>query len=125
MADSQAGGLGGASSSGGLVWMKDQYREALDRARSEGKLLFIDFTGYNCANCHWMRGNILSRPEIAAELKNFVLLELYTDGVDAASEANSKLQLDKFGTVAEPYYVILDPDGNVVAKFEGDRKSVV
>jgi thiol:disulfide interchange protein DsbD len=117
MASAQSGSAGGAS--GGLVWMKDQYREALDRARREGKLVFVDFTGYNCANCHWMRGNILNQPEIVAELKNFVLLELYTDGVDAASDANSKLQQEKFGTVTEPFYVILDPDERLIAKFDG------
>jgi thiol:disulfide interchange protein len=117
---SQSAGPGGASSaSGGLAWMKDQYREALDRARRENKLVFVDFTGYNCANCHWMRGNILNRPEIEAELKNFVLVELYTDGVDAASAANAKLQQEKFGTISEPFYVILDPDERLVARFDG------
>jgi len=105
--------------SDGLVWMKDQYREALDRARGENKLVFIDFTGYACTNCHWMRANMLALPEIAAVLKNFVLVELYTDGTDQASQANSKLQLEKFNTVAEPYYVILDPNERLVAKFEG------
>ncbi len=109
----------GAGNSSALVWMKDQYREALDRARREGKPVFVDFTGYNCANCHWMRGNILNRPEIVAELEGFVLLELYTDGTDAASAANSKLQQEKFGTVSEPFYVILSPDERLVAKFDG------
>ena len=113
---------GGAAQQGGLVWIKDQYREALARARSEGKLVFVDFTGYACTNCHWMRANMLSRPEIAAMLKGFVLVELYTDGTDAASEENSKLQLAKFKTVAEPFYAILDPDENVVATFEGLTK---
>ena len=108
-----------AAPSDGLVWMKDQYREALDRARREHQLVFIDFTGYACTNCHWMRANLLARPEIAAALKNFVLVELYTDGADAASQANAKLQLEKFNTVAEPYYVILDPNENLVARFEG------
>ena len=108
-----------AAPSDGLVWMKDQYREALDRARRENKLVFIDFTGYACTNCHWMRANMLARPEIAAALKNYVLVELYTDGTDAASQANAKLQLEKFNTVSEPYYVILDPNERLVAKFEG------
>jgi len=108
-----------STSSGDLVWMKDDYRGALERARRENKLVFIDFTGYACANCHWMRANILSRPEIAAVLKDFVLLELYTDGTDPASEANAKLQLDKFGTVEEPYYVILDAGEKPVARFPG------
>ena len=107
----------------GLVWMKDQYRAALARARSEGKLVFVDFTGYACTNCHWMRANMLSRPEIAEALKGFVLVELYTDGTDAASEENSKLQLAKFQTVAEPFYAILDPDEKVVATFEGLTKN--
>jgi thiol:disulfide interchange protein len=108
-----------SGSSDGLVWLKDRYPEALDQARREHKLVFIDFTGYACANCHWMRANTLARPEIAASLKDFVLLELYTDGTDAASETNSKLQLEKFGTVELPFYVILDSDGNLVDKFEG------
>ena len=79
-----------------LAWMKDQYREALDRARREGKLVFVNFTGYACTNCHWMKANMFTRPEIAAALQNFVLVELYTDGTDAVSEANQKLELSKF-----------------------------
>ena len=122
MSTSEAAGGGGAQS--GLVWMKDQYREALNRARREGKLVFVDFTGYACTNCHWMRANMLSRPEIAGVLKGFVLVELYTDGTDAASETNQKLQLDKFKTIAEPFYAILDADENVVATFEGQTKDV-
>jgi thiol:disulfide interchange protein len=121
-ASESGGSLGGGSTGTQLAWMKDQYREALDRARRENKLVFVDFTGYACTNCHWMRANMLARPEIAARLQNFVLVELFTDGTDTASEANSKLQLEKFGTIAEPYYVILDPDGNVVARFEGLTK---
>ena len=108
----------GGSQAAGLVWMKDQYRAALDKARAEGKLVFVDFTGYSCANCHWMRANILSRPEISALLGKFVLVELYTDGTDAASQANAKLEADKYKTVSQPYYVILQPDETVVATFD-------
>lgn len=109
----------GASSSDGLVWIKDRYRDALDQARREHKLVFIDFTGYACANCHWMRANILLRPEIAAVLKNFVLLELYTDNGDPTDDANAKLQADKFGTVSNPFYVIVDPDEKLIDKWDG------
>jgi len=107
----------GGSAGGGLVWIKDRYRDALDQARREHKLVFIDFTGYACANCHWMRANILSRPEIAGVLKNFVLLELYTDDNSATDNANAKLQADKFGTVSNPFYVILDPDEKLIDKW--------
>ena len=104
---------------GGPSWIKDQYRAALDQARREGKLVFINFTGVACANCHWMEANMLPRPEIAAALERFVLVELFTDRADAVSEANEKLEETKFGTVAEPYYAIVRPDESVVATFEG------
>ena len=99
--------------------MKDQYRAALDRARRERKRVFVNFTGYACTNCHWMKANMFTRPEIAAALQDFVLVELYTDGADAASEANQKLELSKFHTVAIPFYAILDADEKAVATFAG------
>jgi thiol:disulfide interchange protein DsbD len=103
--------------------MKNQYRAALDQARREGKLVFVNFTGYACTNCHWMKANMFTRPEIAAAMKDFVLVELYTDGSDTASDENQKLQLDLFKTVAIPYYAILDPDGKVVASFPSLTKN--
>lgn len=109
----------GAGQRAGPAWLKDQYRQALDQARREGKLVFINFTGVTCANCHWMEANMLPRPEIAAALERFVLVELFTDRTDAVSEANEKLEETKFGTVAEPYYAIVRPDETVVATFEG------
>jgi thiol:disulfide interchange protein len=116
-----ASGPAGApgSSGGGLVWMKNQYREALERARAEHKLVFVNFTGYACTNCHWMKANMFTRPEIAAALNSFVLVELYTDGTDEASRLNQDLQQKKFATIAIPYYAILDPDERVIASFPG------
>ena len=114
-----SGASGGATAPGGLVWLKNQYREALAQARREGKLVFVNFTGYACANCHWMKANMFTRPEIAAAMQNFVLVDLYGDGTDAASEENQKLELARFHTAAEPYYAIMDPDENVIATFPG------
>jgi thiol:disulfide interchange protein DsbD len=116
-----AGGPSGPSASGEnpLVWMKNQYRAALDRARRERKLVLVNFTGYACTNCHWMKANMFTRPEVAGALRNFVLVELYTDGTDDASRVNQELQQTKFATIAIPYYAILDPDENVVASFPG------
>jgi thiol:disulfide interchange protein DsbD len=113
------GGIGGRSAAdAGPAWMKNQYRAALDRARSENKLVLVSFTGYACTNCHWMKANMFPRPEIAAALKDLVLVELYTDGTDATSEANQKVQDQKFATVAIPYYALLDADEKVVASFD-------
>ncbi|MEX2262726.1 MAG: cytochrome c biogenesis protein CcdA [Bryobacteraceae bacterium] len=102
-----------------LAWIKNDYRGALEQARTEGKLVFVNFTGYACTNCHWMKANMFTRPEIAAAMSNFVLLELYTDGNDEASQANQELQEKRFATIAIPYYAILDAEERIVASFPG------
>lgn len=102
-----------------LAWKKNAYREALEEARRDHKLVFVNFTGIACANCHWMESNMFPRPEIAAALKNFVLVELYTDTDDKAAEENQKLELSKFNTIASPFYAIMDPDERVIATFPG------
>ncbi|MBV9770275.1 MAG: thioredoxin family protein [Bryobacterales bacterium] len=112
-------GGGGGGESGAPVWLKNQYKEALEKARAENKLVLINFTGYACTNCHWMKANMFPRPEIAGLLKQFVLVDLYTDGTDAASEENQQLEEKRFGTVAIPFYAILDPDAHTVATYPG------
>jgi thiol:disulfide interchange protein len=105
--------------SSNLQWMENQYREALDRAHREGKLVLVDFTGYACTNCHWMKANMFTRPEIESAMQKFVLVELFNDAGDATSDANQKLEVTKFNTVAEPYYAIMAPDESVVATSAG------
>lgn len=113
-----ARGAASSEPSGGS-WMKNQLREALERARAENKPVLVAFTGYACTNCHWMKANLFPRPEIAAALKNFILLELYTDGADPASEQNQKLQETRFSTIAIPYYAVLNADEKVLGTFAG------
>jgi thiol:disulfide interchange protein len=117
------GGFSGqaTAASTGPVWLKDQYREALDQARRENKLVLVSFTGYACTNCHWMKTNMFPKPELAEALKGLVLVELYTDANDAVDEANQKLQEERFATIATPFYAILNPDEKLVASF--DRKT--
>ena len=70
--------------------MKNDLQGALARAKSENKRVFVAFTGYACTNCHWMKANMFTRPEMAEAMSQFVLVELYTDGTDAASDTNQK-----------------------------------
>ncbi len=113
---------GASANEPGLAWMKNQYAEALAKAKAENKLVFINFTGYACTNCHWMKANMFTRPEIAGAFKDVVLLELYTDGTDAESEKNQKLQETKFATIAIPFYAIVDPDEKVIATWGGIQR---
>jgi len=110
------------SSAGGeasLVWMKNQFPQALETAKREEKLVLVNFTGYACTNCHWMKGNMFTRPEIRSTMRGFVLVDLYTDGTDEASRQNQEFEEKMFGTIAIPYYAIFESGGKVIASFPG------
>jgi thiol:disulfide interchange protein len=109
------------ASNGGRVptWLLNDYDGALKAARTSGKLVFVDFTGYTCTNCRWMEANIFSRPDVAAELGQFVLARLYTDGEGEMYERQQAFQEHTFGTVALPLYAVVDSAGKVRSTFTG------
>ena len=100
-------------------WMLNDYDGALSAARKSGKLIFVDFTGYTCTNCRWMEANIFNRPDVGAQLGQFVLARLYTDGEGEIYERQQAFQEKTFGTVALPLYAIVDADGKVRSTFTG------
>jgi len=100
-------------------WISNDYNGAIQQAKQENKLVFVDFTGYTCTNCRWMEANMFPRPEVAKEMNKFVCVRLYTDGAGELYERQQKMQQEKFGTVALPYYAILRADGSPIATFPG------
>lgn len=114
--------MGGAAASSSAKWMKNDFDGAIAKAKAENKKVLVAFTGYACTNCHWMKANMFPRPEVAEVMGEFVLVELYTDGTDAASEQNQKRQETLFQTVAIPYYAIFDADGKVSGSLAGLTK---
>jgi thiol:disulfide interchange protein DsbD len=100
-----------------VAYFKNQLDGALAMAREQNKLVLVNFTGYACTNCHWMKANMFTRPEIQSALQGFVIVDLFTDGTDPDSEKNQKLEDQKFGTASIPFYAILDGNQNVVATF--------
>jgi len=101
-------------------WIVDDLDLAYLRANKENKPIFIDFTGYACTNCRWMELNIFTLEDVEYFLNNnFVLVKLYTDGQREIHKINKKLEKERFGTVALPYYVILSPDDKELATFPG------
>jgi thiol:disulfide interchange protein DsbD len=102
-----------------LTWIKNDYPAALTRAKAENKRVFIDFTGYTCTNCRWMEANIFPKSEVKAEMSKFVLSSLYTDGDGEIYEKQQQMEQDMFGTVALPFYAVVDGDGKVIGTFPG------
>ncbi len=103
----------------GLTWLKNKYEEAAAQAAKENKLVFVNFTGYACTNCHWMKANMFTRPDVQSALQNYVLVNLFTDGTDAESEKNQNFENKSFSTVAIPFYAVFDARGKVLATFPG------
>jgi thiol:disulfide interchange protein DsbD len=107
------------------------YDQALKVSKQLNKPVFIDFTGHGCTNCREMEYRVWSDPEVLKRLReNFVLVALYVDDkviempqeewytnkngrlVKLLGKKNTEIQIEKFGANAQPFYVILDSDGN-------------
>jgi thiol:disulfide interchange protein DsbD len=114
--------VGGGGAEASTAWLKNDFDGAVAKAKAEDKRVLVAFTGYACTNCHWMKANMFTRAEIRQAVGGLVPVELYTDGTDAASEANQKRQESEFKTVAIPFYAILDAEGKTLATFAGLTK---
>jgi thiol:disulfide interchange protein len=101
------------------TWMTDRYSEALALAKQTGKPLFVDFTGFTCTNCRWMEKNMFPKKEISELMSRYILVRLYTDGRDSIHKVNRKMQVDRFRTIALPYYAIISPADSVLGTFDG------
>jgi thiol:disulfide interchange protein DsbD len=105
------------------TWIVNDIEEARRRAKAENKQIFIDFTGYTCTNCRWMEANIFPLPDVKREMDQFVLVRLYTDGEGEIYERQQLMEQEMFGTVALPFYAVMDPDGKALATFPGLSRS--
>ena len=120
------------------------YDEALAAAKRENKPILVDFTGFGCVNCRKMEAAVWTDPQVADMLTNdYVLVSLYVDDKTPLAEPVevsdgqggtrtlrtigakwSELQRSRFGTNAQPYYVILDSDGKQLAPGRGYDEDV-
>ena len=93
------------------------YEEGLAYARQTGKPVIIDFTGYGCVNCRKMEAFVLANDSVKARLQNYVFIELYVDAKqDGIGDINSRIQREKYGANAQPFYVQVDGEGKQIAE---------
>ena len=105
-------------------WITNDLEAAQQKAASEGKPIFVDFTGYTCTNCRWMEANIFPLRNVDEIFGDFVLLRLYTDGEGEIYEKQQRMEEEMFGTVALPYYAVLDAEGKALGTFPGLTRNV-
>ncbi len=110
------------------------YEAALAQAKSEGKPLMLDFTGWACVNCRKMEENVWTDPEVFERLKEkYVIVSLYVDDRDALPESEqyvskfsgkkiktignkwSDMQATYFNSNTQPFYVLISPDEKLLA----------
>ena len=116
-----------------MLCFKD-YDEGMRYAKAQGKPVMIDFTGWSCVNCRKMEDNVWSDPKVLKKLsEQYVLISLYVDdktplpadqqtvstttGRKIRTTGNkwSDLQASVYNTNSQPYYVLLDNEGNQLA----------
>ena len=122
----------------------NDFDEALAAARRENKPILIDFTGFGCVNCRKMEAAVWTDPQVADMLMNdYILVSLYVDdktplpenievedgqgGTRTLRTVGAKwsdLQRRRFGTNAQPYYVIVDSEGRQLSPGRGYDEDV-
>lgn len=114
------------------------FDEGMAYAKTQGKPVMIDFTGWSCVNCRKMEDNVWSDPKILKKLsEKYVLISLYVDDKEKLPENQqytstlsgkkikttgnkwSDLQATRFTTNSQPYYILLDNNGHLLAKPRG------
>ncbi len=116
---------------GGQFQEFDDFDKGMKYAKENNRPVLIDFSGYGCVNCRKMEGAVFDTPEISSAIKeNFVLIKLMVDDkkqlanpievtengktikLETIGEKWSYLQRHKFKANSQPYYIVLDNDGN-------------
>jgi thiol:disulfide interchange protein DsbD len=127
------GGHGEGESSGHVEARFMDYEEGLAAAIEEGKPMLLDFTGWACVNCRKMEEQVWTDSEVAKILREeVVLVSLYVDDRTALPEDEwrveeyggkefniktigkkwSYLQAAEYNRNAQPFYVLVDHNGN-------------
>ncbi|MFT5750357.1 MAG: thioredoxin-related protein, partial [Ancylomarina sp.] len=107
--------------------------EAKAAAKAQNKPLFIDFTGHGCVNCREMESNVWSDPEVLRRLRDdFVIVAMYVDDKTklpkeewivstfdgktkkTLGKKNANYQIEQYNVNAQPYYVLMDNEGQTL-----------
>ncbi len=116
------------------------YDQALQASKELHKPIIIDFTGFNCVNCRKMEANVWSDKQVFDRLQNdYVLLQLVVDDKTELAPSEqfvsqysgkkitslggkwSDLEAKTFNSNSQPYYVLLDSNGNILTDKSGKQ----
>ncbi len=112
----------------------EDYEAGMAAAAQQGKPAFLDFSGYGCVNCRKMEGSVFEDAGVKKTIaENFVTIKMMVDDkkkldkpmvvtengkqvtLTTVGDKWSYLQRHKFNSNSQPYYVILDAQGNLLS----------
>ena len=108
----------------------DDYESGMAYAKKVNKPVMIDFSGFGCVNCRKMEASVWTDPKVKQMLENdYVLITLMVDDktklpqpieiqengktrkLKTIGDKWSYLQRSKFGANAQPFYILLNDEG--------------
>lgn len=108
----------------------DDYESGMAYAKKVNKPVMIDFSGFGCVNCRKMEASVWTDPKVKQMLENdYVLITLMVDDktklpqpieiqengktrkLKTIGDKWSYLQRSKFGSNAQPFYILLNDEG--------------
>ncbi len=111
------------------------YQQALSCSKKINKPIFIDFTGHGCVNCREMEANVWADPRVLKILREkFIVTALYVDDKTDLPQSEwitsnydgkvkktigkkyADFQIARFNVNAQPYYVLLDTNGELLTQ---------
>ena len=120
----------------------DDYESGMAYAKKVNKPVMIDFSGFGCVNCRKMEASVWTDPKVKQMLENgYVLITLMVDDktklpqpieiqengktrkLKTIGDKWSYLQRSKFGSNAQPFYILLNDEGQPLGPsyaFNGD-----
>ena len=106
------------------------YEQGMACAKKLNKPVLLDFKGHACANCKEMENKVWSKPEVLKRLRNdYIIIALYVDDrtklpedewVTSTYDGKVKktigkkyadFQITKYNINTQPYYVLVDTNG--------------
>ena len=108
----------------------DDYESGMAYAKKVNKPVMIDFSGFGCVTCRKMEASVWTDPKVKQMLENdYVLITLMVDDktklpqpieiqengktrkLKTIGDKWSYLQRSKFGSNAQPFYILLNDEG--------------
>ena len=102
----------------GVQFQELTFQEALNKAKAENKLVFVDCYTSWCGPCKYMLNNVFVLPEVGAFFKEHFVNVIYH-----MEQGEGRYLNGRFHVRSYPTFLMIRPDGAVQHRIVGSRKT--